>query len=146
MSHLADSNYNPQNIFARILRGELPCIKLYEDEQTLAFMDIMPQVDGHVLVIPKEAAVTLPELSDEAAAACMRTVKKLSVAVQAAMQSPGVVVLQLNGADAGQTVPHVHFHLIPAALKTLMREHASQMEDPEKLKAIAARILSKLEG
>ena len=99
------SSYDPQNIFAKILRGEIPCIKLHEDEHTLAFMDIMPQTEGHALVIPKEPAVTLFELSDAAAAACMATVRKIGNAQKKGLGADGVVLMQLNGPGAGQTVP-----------------------------------------
>ncbi|RYE01621.1 MAG: HIT family protein [Sphingobacteriales bacterium] len=136
--------YDTQNIFAKILRGEIPCIKLYEDEHTLAFMDIMPQADGHALVIPKEAAETLLELSDEAAAACMRTAKKVAAAVKQAMAAPGIVVFQLNGPGAGQTVPHYHLHILPSSLAALSRGHASRVEDTAKLQAIAEKIRAAL--
>lgn len=132
--------YNPQNIFAKILRGEIPCIKLYEDDHTLAFMDIMPQADGHALVIPKEGAETLLDLSDEAASACIRTTKKVAAAVKKAMAAPGIVVFQLNGPAAGQTVPHFHLHVLPSSLAALGQGHASRTEDPAKLQAIAEKI------
>ena len=133
-------SYDNQNIFAKILRGEIPCVKLYEDAHTLSFMDIMPQADGHALVIPKEAAETLLELSDEAAAACIRTTKKVAAAVKKAMDAPGIVIFQLNGSAAGQTVPHYHLHVLPSSLAALGRGHASTMEDPAKLEAIAQKI------
>lgn len=132
--------YDQQNIFAKILRGEIPCIKLYEDERTLAFMDIMPQADGHALVIPKEAAETLLELSDEGAAACIQTAKKVAAAVKKAMDAPGIVIFQLNGPAAGQTVPHYHLHVLPSSLGALGKGHASKMEDQAKLQAIAEKI------
>ena len=135
-------SYDNNNIFARILRGELPCIKLYEDELTLCFMDIMPQLPGHILVIPKEAAVTIFELSEASLAACMATSKKMGVALQQAMDVDGVSVFQLNGSSAGQTVPHVHFHLLPGALfnAKALKGHAAEMGDMDELNAIAERI------
>jgi histidine triad (HIT) family protein len=132
--------YDDQNIFAKILRGEIPCIKLYEDEHTLSFMDIMPQADGHALVIPKEAAETLLDLSDEGAAACVRTAKKVAAAVKKAMDAPGIVIFQLNGPAAGQTVPHYHVHVLPSSLGAMGKGHASTMEDQAKLQAIAEKI------
>jgi histidine triad (HIT) family protein len=134
--------YDTDNIFARILRGELPCIKLFEDEQTLSFMDIMPQLPGHILVIPKEAAVTIYELSDESLAACMRTAKRVGKALEQAMAFNGTSVFQLNGSDAGQTVPHVHFHLLPGAMlnSKAMKGHAAEMADLAELEVIAERI------
>ena len=94
-------SYDNNNIFAKILRGEMSCLKVYEDEHTLAFMDIMPQADGHTLVIPKEAAETLLDLSDDAAAATIKTVKKVAKAVKQAMDAEGVSLVQFNGAAAG---------------------------------------------
>lgn len=136
--------YDPQNIFARILRGELPCIKLYEDEHTLSFMDIMPQSDGHALIVPKEAAETIFELSADSAAACIRTTQKIAKAAKQAMNSAGILIMQLNCAEAGQTVPHVHFHVVPRYDKLLMLSHASKMADADKLKEFAQRIIAAL--
>jgi histidine triad (HIT) family protein len=134
--------YDTNNIFAKILRGDIPCIKLYEDEHTLAFMDIMPQVDGHALVIPKEGATTLFELSDEAAAACMRTVRRIGQAQKAGLGAQGVVLMQLNGEAAGQTVPH--FHMIPGSIADLRTPHATVMGDMDHLKSLAAKISAAL--
>jgi len=138
-------SYDPDNIFAKILRGELPCIRVYEDDATLAFMDIMPQADGHVLVIPREPAETLLELSEEAARACIATTRRIAVAVRQALGQPGVYVAQMNGAAAGQTVPHCHFHVIPRAPGVPLRGHGSERADPAKLEAIAAQIRSRLQ-
>ena len=103
----------PETVFSKILRGELPCHKVYEDEQVLAFLDISPLSFGHTLVIPKEPAVTLDQLSDESAAAIGRVLPRLCRAVQAATGSRHFNVLQNNGAPAHQAVDHVHFHIIP---------------------------------
>jgi histidine triad (HIT) family protein len=100
-------------IFSKILRGEIPCHKLYEDEQVFAFLDINPLSPGHTLVIPKEPAVTLDELSDEAAAAIGRVLPRLSRAVLKATGAREFNILQNNGAGAHQAVFHVHFHIIP---------------------------------
>lgn len=132
--------YDSNNIFARILRGELPCISVYEDDATLAFMDIMPQADGHVLVIPKEGAETLLDLSPEAAAATVRTTQKVARAVRQAMKAEGIFVCQLNGAAAGQTVPHCHFHIIPRSGGEAMRIHASVRADDAQLRGFAEAI------
>jgi histidine triad (HIT) family protein len=133
--------YDENNIFAKILRGEAACHKVFEDEHTLAFMDVMPQADGHTLVIPKEPAVTLVELSEQAAMACVRTVKRIVEAARKGMDTEGIVVMQLNGSEAGQSVPHIHFHVIPGSIHTL-RPHAGGMEDPEKLRKFAEKIKS----
>ncbi|WP_028671563.1 HIT family protein [Saccharospirillum impatiens] len=132
--------YDPNNIFAKMLREEIPCIKIYEDEHTLAFMDIMPQTDGHALVIPKEQAVTLMDLSDEAAAHWIQSTKKVAAAIKAGLNASGVVLFQLNGEGAGQTVPHVHCHVIPGSIADLRRPHATTAADNEHLKALAEKI------
>lgn len=135
--------YDDQNIFARILRGELPAIKVYEDDQVLAFMDIMPQAEGHTLVIPKSPAVTLLDLAPEAAAYTIQIVQKIAKAIEQALDVDGIVLMQLSGAAAGQTVPHVHFHLIPSSVHELGK-HAVQMGDQEKIKALAEKIKAAL--
>ncbi|MDY6460968.1 HIT family protein [Acinetobacter faecalis] len=135
--------YDDQNIFARILRGELPAIKVYEDEQVLAFMDIMPQADGHTLVIPKSPAVTLLDLDPEAAAYTIQVVQKIAKAIEKGLDAKGIVLMQLSGASAGQTVPHVHFHLIPSSVHELGK-HALQMGDQEKIKVLAEKIKAAL--
>ncbi|EMI2602962.1 HIT family protein [Acinetobacter baumannii] len=135
--------YDDQNIFAKILRGELPAIKLYEDDQVLAFMDIMPQADGHALVIPKTPAVTLLDLPPEAAAYTIQIVQKIAKAMETALYLDGIVLMQLSGAAAGQTVPHVHFHLIPTNVHQLGK-HAAQLGDQDKIKALAEKIKAAL--
>ncbi|NWK75299.1 HIT family protein [Acinetobacter sp. SwsAc6] len=135
--------YDDQNIFARILRGELPAIKVYEDERVLAFMDIMPQAEGHTLVIPKSPAVTLLDLAPEEAAYTIQIVQKVAKAIETALQVEGIVLMQLSGVAAGQTVPHVHFHLIPSSVHELGK-HAAQMGDQDKIKALAEKIKAAL--
>ena len=135
--------YDEQNIFARILRGELPAIKVYEDDQVLAFMDIMPQADGHTLVIPKTPAVTLLDLPADAAAYTIQVVQKVAKAIEVGLDAKGIVLMQMSGAAAGQTVPHVHFHLIPSSVHELGK-HALQMGDQEKIKAQAEKIRAAL--
>ena len=135
--------YDEQNIFARILRGELPAIKVYEDDQVLAFMDIMPQADGHTLVIPKTPAVTLLDLPADAATYTIQVVQKVAKAIEVGLDAQGIVLMQLSGAAAGQTVPHVHFHLIPSSVHELGK-HALQMGDQEKIKAQAEKIRAAL--
>jgi len=138
--------YDDQNVFAKIVRGEAPCHKVYEDEHTLAFMDIMPQVDGHTLVIPKQGAETIFELSEESAVACIKTTKYIATAVKKAFNSEGIAIAQLNGAAAGQSVFHVHFHILPGSIiDILKRPHAAVMEKPEKLKEFANKIISILD-
>ena len=131
--------YDENNIFAKILRQEIPCIKVYEDSTALAFMDIMPQVDGHTLVIPKVAAETIFDLSDEAAADLIGKVKHVATAVKKGLNADGIRLVQYNGCAAGQTVPHIHFHILPASTAE-MREHASEVEESDHLEAIAEKI------
>ena len=135
--------YDDQNIFARILRGELPAIKVYEDDQVLAFMDIMPQADGHTLVVPKAPAITLLDLDPEATAYTIQIVQKVAKAIEKGLGVDGIVLMQLSGAAAGQTVPHIHFHLVPTSLHNLGK-HAAQMGDQEKIKALAEKIKAAL--
>lgn len=135
--------YDDQNIFARIIRNELPAIKIYEDDQVLAFMDIMPQAEGHTLVIPKSPAVTLLDLAPEAAAYTIQIVQKVAKAMEQALEVNGIVLMQLSGAAAGQTVPHVHFHLIPSSIHELGK-HALHMGDQKKIKVLAEKIKAAL--
>lgn len=135
--------YDDQNIFARILRNELPAIKVYEDDQVLAFMDIMPQAEGHTLVIPKSPAVTLLDLDPTAAAYTIQIVQKIAQAMEKALDVKGIVLMQLSGASAGQTVPHVHFHLIPSSVHELGK-HAMKMGDQEKIQQLADKIKAAL--
>ncbi|MGF6769636.1 histidine triad (HIT) family protein [Paraburkholderia sp. GAS199] len=133
-------NYDNSNPFARILRGELPCIKVAETDAALAFMDLMPQADGHVLVVPKEAAVEIFDLSDASVIACMRMTQKLAIALRATLKPDGMFIGQFNGSAAGQTVPHVHFHVIPRWEGEALRMHAREMADTDALEALAKRI------
>jgi histidine triad (HIT) family protein len=136
--------YDPQNVFAKILRGELPSIKVFEDADTLAFMDIMPSAEGHTLVIPKEPAETLFDLSDQAAAALMATTQRVAAAVKAALACPGLMLVQLNGSAAGQSVPHFHMHIVPRFEGLDLTLHGRAMADLVQLENIAARIRKRL--
>jgi len=132
--------YDPQNVFARILRNELPSIRLFEDAQTLAFMDLMPQSEGHSLVITREPAETLFDMSPDGAAACIRTTQRVAAAVKLAFDAPGILITQVNCDAAGQTVPHVHFHIIPRRPEERLRGHAAVRADPDLLREHAERI------
>lgn len=140
-----DGTYDPDNIFAKILRGELPCVKVYEDEFVLSFMDIFPQAPGHVLVVPKEAARNALEMSDESLAAAIVRVKKIGNAVKAALAPDGIMIAQLNGAPAGQTVFHVHFHIIPRSDGAQLAMHAGGKADMDEITAQAKKIASFLD-
>ena len=132
--------YDTDNIFAKILRGEAPAFKVYEDDHTLAFMDVMPQVDGHTLVIPKDPAQNIHEADPVILGATIQTVQKVSRAVKQAFDAPGIMVAQLNGPAAGQTVFHLHFHILPRHDGIEFRMHARDMEDFDKLEAFAERV------
>ncbi len=108
-------SYDPANIFARILRGELPAHVVEDTEHTLTFMDIMPKANGHALVIPKEDARNIYEVSDDALHKLITQVKRVAKASQRAFPGNGIRVIQLNGSEAGQSVFHLHFHVIPSA-------------------------------
>ena len=137
--------YDANNVFARILRGEIPSHRVYEDEHSLAIMDVMPQADGHTLVIPKAPAADLFEASPGSLAATIVTTQRVAGAVRKAFAAPGVMIAQLNGAAAGQSVFHLHFHVIPRYSGAEMRLHARDMADPATLAAHAARIRAALE-
>ena len=136
--------YDPNNIFAKVLRGELPCVKIFENAQTLALMDIMPSVEGHALVIPKETAESIFDLSDNAAVAVMRTMKMVAAAVKKGLDCPGVMLVQLNGAAAGQSIPHLHFHVLPRAEGLDLKLHGRSMVDADTLEKVAAKIRAAL--
>ena len=136
--------YDPNNIFARILRGELPKVAVYEDALTLALMDIMPSVEGHTLVIPKEPAEGILDLSPEGAAAVIVTTQKVARAVKKALDAPGIMLVQLNGAASGQSIPHLHFHILPRSHGLELKLHGRAMVDAKSLEPIAAKIRAAL--
>lgn len=137
--------YDTNNVFARILRGEIPAHKVCEDERTLAFMDVMPQADGHTLVIPKHAAENLFDLPAEDLAATVRTTQRVARAVKKAFDAPGIMIAQLNGPAAGQSVFHVHFHIVPRYTGIDLRFHARDMADPARLAEHAERVRAALD-
>lgn len=132
--------YDSNNIFAKILRGEIPAIKVFESAQTLAFMDIMPRADGHVLVIPKAPSRHLLDADPAVLAGMMADVQKLARAVKAAFAAEGIMLVQYNEAAAGQTVFHLHMHIIPRFAGVVMRPHGEAMAKPEHLAEHAAKI------
>ncbi len=136
--------YDPSNVFAKILRGELPCEKVYEDEHTLALMDIMPRADGHVLVIPKAPARNILDIAPEDLSRLAVSVQKLAKAVKAGMGADGITVQQFNESAGGQVVFHIHVHVLPRWEGVALRPHTGAMEKPEVLKAHADRIRAAL--
>ena len=136
--------YQEDNIFAKMLLGEIPCHKVYEDDKTLAFMDIMPQAEGHVLVIPKQKAVELSQLEPEYASAVLMTAKKVMQAQRKVFDREGIIQMQLNGAEAGQTVFHYHVHLIPTNIHELGK-HAAKQADMAELVQQAKQLAEAIE-
>lgn len=136
--------YDPNNIFAKILRGEIPCVKVYEDAKTMAFMDVMPETEGHVLVLPKEPAENILDLSADGMAAMMATTQKVAKAVDKALGPDGILLKQYNRAPAGQSIFHVHFHIVPRWEGLALAPHGKVMVDAAELEPVAARIRSEL--
>jgi histidine triad (HIT) family protein len=132
--------YDPQNPFAKILRGELPSTKVYEDAETLAIMDIMPRADGHVLVIPKAAARNVLDASAEQLAACMATVQVIARAQMTAFEAAGITIQQFNETAGGQVVFHLHVHVLPRHDGVALRPHTGVMADAATLAAHAERL------
>ena len=138
--------YDPSNVFAKILRGELPSHKLYEDDATFAFMDIMPRGDGHCLVIPKRPSRNILDVEPESLAAVMATTQKLARAVMKAFSADGVTVQQFNEQAGGQVVFHLHVHVIPRFEGVSLKPHTGTMADQAVLAAHADKIRAALEG
>lgn len=139
-------SYDSNNIFAKILRGELPAHKVYEDAQTLAFMDIMPRCQGHTLVIPKTPARTMLDATPEQLAACLVTVQRVARAQLQAFVANGVTLAQFNEKASGQVVFHLHFHVMPRWDGLALGPHTSKMEKPEVLAANAEKLRQALAG
>ena len=136
--------YDQDNVFARIIRGEIPCHRVYEDADALAFMDLMPQAEGHTLVVPKAAGEDVFATSPDALAAAIRTAQMVARAVKKAFAPPGIMIAQLNGAAAGQSVFHLHFHVIPRYAGKDLGIHAAKPADHAVLAEHAARIRAAL--
>jgi histidine triad (HIT) family protein len=138
--------YDQSNIFARILRGEIPCHKVHEDEATLAFMDVMPQAKGHTLVVPKRPSRNLLDVAPEDLCSVMMTAQNIARAVKKAFEAAGVLVMQFNEEAAGQTVFHFHVHVIPRNQGEPLKQHGRQMADAAELAEHAKMIRAALEA
>jgi histidine triad (HIT) family protein len=136
--------YDPNNIFAKIIRGEIPCEKVFEDDEVLAFMDVMPQAEGHVLAIPKKGLRNILDTPPEVLTALILRVQKLARAVKAGMGAEGITLNQFNEPAGGQSVYHIHFHIIPRWEGVPLRPHSGKMADPAVLKAHADKIRAAL--
>lgn len=137
---MSQSAYDPNNVFAKILRGEMPAHKLYEDADTFAFMDIMPRGDGHCLVIPKKPSRNILDVAPESLSAVTATTQKLARAVVKAFSADGVTVQQFNEPAGGQVVFHLHVHIIPRFDGVSLKPHTGQMEDQAVLATNAEKI------
>lgn len=137
--------YDDSNIFAKILRGEIPCHKVYEDDVALAFMDIMPRIDGHCLVIPKFDCRNLLDAEPEGLSQLIKRVQRVARAAKSGLGAEGVTVQQFNEEAGGQVIFHLHFHILPRWAGVELRPPASGMEKPEVLEAHAAKIAAAIE-
>ena len=140
------AEYDPENIFAKILRGDLPAQKVYEDDAALAFMDVMPRADGHVLVIPKAPSRTLLEAETADLGPLFTAVQKVACAVKSGMGAEGVTIQQFNETAGGQVIFHTHVHILPRWTDVPLRPHTGQMENQDVLAAHAEKIRSALEN
>ncbi|KAF1041538.1 HIT family protein [Xylophilus sp.] len=134
------ATYDDNNIFAKILRGEIPSTRVYETDDVVAFMDVMPQETGHTLVVPKASSRNLLDAKPEALAEAIKAVQKIANAVKKAFDADGVTVIQFNEPAAGQTVYHLHFHVIPRFEGVELKPHTGKMENAAVLTANAEKI------
>ena len=137
-------SYDPENIFGKILRGEIPCHKVYEDDSTFAFMDIMPRADGHTLIIPKNPSRNTLDPDPVDLAAVIKTTQKIAVAAKKAFDAPGILIQQFNEEAAGQVVFHLHFHVIPRHDGIKLKPHTGEMADQDLLKMHAEKLRAAL--
>ena len=138
--------YDPANIFAKILRGEAPCVRVVEDDVSLAFMDIMPRADGHILVLPKTPARNLLDIPPAALARFIPSVQRVAVAVKKAMAADGITIHQFNESAGGQLIFHLHFHVLPRWLGVALRPPGGEVAPTERLAAQAAKIRAALDA
>ncbi|MGX5841100.1 HIT family protein [Mesorhizobium sp. ArgA1] len=138
--------YDPSNIFAKILRGEIPSHHVYEDDAVVAFMDVMPQGPGHTLVVPKAPSRNLLDADPSTFGSLFTVVQKVALAVKKAFGADGVTILQFNEPASGQTVYHLHVHVIPRFEGIALKPHTGQMEKPEVLAENAGKIRAVLNG
>ena len=138
------ATYDDSNIFAKILRGEIPSTRVYETDTVVAFMDVMPQGKGHTLVVPKAPSRNLLDAKPDVLADVIQVVQKIAIAVKKAFDADGVTVMQFNEPAAGQTVYHLHFHVVPRFDGVALKPQTGQMEDPAVLAAHAEKIRAAL--
>lgn len=143
---MSGQSYDDNNIFAKILRGEIPSHRVYEDDHTVAFMDVMPQAPGHLLVVPKSPSRNMLDADPAVLANTVQVVQKLARSAQEAFEADGITIMQFNEPAAGQTVFHLHFHVVPRHEGQPLKPHSGQMEDGEILKANAEKVRAVLAG
>jgi histidine triad (HIT) family protein len=136
--------YDPNNIFAKILRGELPCYKVYEDDKAVAFLDIMPRAPGHVLVLPKAPARNILDVAPDDLAHVVKVAQKIAKVSVEVFGADGVTLQQFSESAGGQVVFHLHVHVIPRQEGIALKPPASVKEDPQVLKEQAARLMAAL--
>jgi histidine triad (HIT) family protein len=141
---MSEASYDPNNIFAKILRGEIPSHRVYEDEAVVAFMDVMPQGPGHTLVVPKAPSRNLLDADPSTLGPLFAIVQKVALAVKKAFLADGVTILQFNEPASGQTVYHLHVHVIPRFEGAPLKPHTGQVERPEVLAENASKIRAAL--
>lgn len=138
------SAYSHDNIFAKIIRGEIPSHKIYEDDDAFAFMDVMPQGKGHCLVIPKQGSRNIFDADAQVLAKLVTATQKIAIAVKKAFDADGVTIMQFNEPAAGQTVFHLHFHVIPRFEGIALTGHSGKMEDQDILSENCKKIVASL--
>jgi histidine triad (HIT) family protein len=138
--------YDDQNIFAKILRGEIPSLKVFEDGRTFAFLDIMPRSPGHTLVIPKAAARGILDIAEDDLAAVARTAKRIAIAAMKAFEADGIIIQQFSEPASGQVVFHLHMHVMPVRAGVELLPPQTRKEDPAVLADHARRMIAALGG
>jgi histidine triad (HIT) family protein len=138
--------YDPNNIFAKILRGEIPCHKIYENEKTFAFLDIMPRSPGHTLVIPKASARNILDVDPEDFAHVARTAKRIAMGAKQAFNADGITLQQFSEQAGGQAVFHLHVHIMPRTMGVALLPAMTHKEKPELLESNATRLIAALKG
>jgi histidine triad (HIT) family protein len=138
--------YDPNNVFAKILRGEFPCYKVYEDEHTLAFLDIMPRTAGHTLVLPKAPARNILDIKVEDYLHVGRATHKIAAAAKRAFDADGITIQQFNETAGGQVVFHLHVHVMPRCIGVALLPPASRREDAKVLEDSASKLIAALEA
>jgi histidine triad (HIT) family protein len=138
--------YDDQNVFAKILRGEIPCLEVYENDHTLAFLDIMPRSPGHTLVIPRAPARGILDISEDDLAEVVRTAKRIAIAAVKAFQADGIIIQQFSGPASGQAVFHLHMHVMPVKQGVELLPPQTRKEDEAVLEDHARRLIAALRG